>query len=598
MKNAFILTLLLFAFCIPAKAQFLWVGFGGDWNDPTNWFDLGAGGPAVTPPGDGDDVIFEASGGDCVINTNVGTRTAAFIMDVSYGGNITNAGGFTVGGSDLMLSGGVFDNTGGGAFTFTNITADGGTMQFGSTSSVTVTDLSLSAGSLHGGTVSNMTINGQLNISGGTFTCPSGTLTLSNSGSSLLDFSGGTFTHNSGTVLLDLDNNKQISSGVTFRNLTLRNTAASVFSIDLGSGTTTVTGSLNFTVTNVAGSISLTGGGSLNVTGSMTVASHAGSGTPSHNCTISFTASSGTSTITGNASSPILARAKLPSIRINQSGSATLSMTSNINVQGNWTYNGTTTVTPGSSTVTFFGSSRTISGTGTMTFNNLGIGAGTGVGTGSVTLSRPVNVNANLTIPNTCSFTTTNNNVSVTGNTTISSGGTLTTSGNTFSAGGNFSNGGTLTPGNAIFRLTGSATQSIDFRSSVAMTIHTLNCAKSSGTASISDAISISNSLTCTGGTLNTGGNVTLLSTGAGTSAQVGNSTGGTYSGTATIQRFIPSVGRRWRFLAAPVLSGSTISTSWQTQMFITGPGTGTGPVGTSNFNSNGFDWTNGNNPT
>jgi hypothetical protein len=121
---------------------------------------------------------------------------------------------------------------------------------------------------------------------------------------------------------------------------------------------------------------------------------------------------------------------------------------------------------------------------------------------------------------------------------------------------------------------------------------------KSSGTATITDLLNISTLIQCTGGTLALGTNlVTLLSTSSNT-AQVGNSTGGTYTGSANIQRYIPSIGRRWRFLAAPVTSGSSVANSWRNTMFITGSGTGTGPVALSNLNSNGFDWTLAGSPT
>jgi hypothetical protein len=65
-----------------------------------------------------------------------------------------------------------------------------------------------------------------------------------------------------------------------------------------------------------------------------------------------------------------------------------------------------------------------------------------------------------------------------------------------------------------------------------------LSSVKSSGTATVTDLVNISTLLQCTGGTLALGTNlVTLLSTST-TTAQVGNSTGGTYTGSANIQRY------------------------------------------------------------
>jgi hypothetical protein len=44
-----------------------------------------------------------------------------------------------------------------------------------------------------------------------------------------------------------------------------------------------------------------------------------------------------------------------------------------------------------------------------------------------------------------------------------------------------------------------------------------------------------------------------------------------------------------WRFIGWPI-NGSTVANSWQKTIFVTGPGTGGGALGTQN--SNGFDWT------
>lgn len=66
-------------------------------------------------------------------------------------------------------------------------------------------------------------------------------------------------------------------------------------------------------------------------------------------------------------------------------------------------------------------------------------------------------------------------------------------------------------------------------------------------------------------------------------------------AGNVTVERFIPAKAvRRFNFLAAPVTT--TIASSWQQQVHITGPGTGGTPCaganGTSTINSNGFDVT------
>lgn len=116
------------------------------------------------------------------------------------------------------------------------------------------------------------------------------------------------------------------------------------------------------------------------------------------------------------------------------------------------------------------------------------------------------------------------------------------------------------------------------------------------GSTTIGNKLVITNSLTVTSGTFNTGDLLTLRSTPSLT-AQVG-SVSGTISGKANIERYIPSIGRHWSFLTAPVASGNSIATSWRNDMFITGTGTGSGPVGLANYNSNGFDWTAANSPS
>ncbi len=122
----------------------------------------------------------------------------------------------------------------------------------------------------------------------------------------------------------------------------------------------------------------------------------------------------------------------------------------------------------------------------------------------------------------------------------------------------------------------------------------TLN--RSGGSTTLGNKLVITELLTVTSGTFNTGGFLTLRSI-ASQTAQVANVTG-TISGQANIERYIPSIGRRWRFLAAPVTSGATIANSWRNGMFITGGTGGTGPVGLANFNTSGFDYTASNSPS
>ncbi len=81
------------------------------------------------------------------------------------------------------------------------------------------------------------------------------------------------------------------------------------------------------------------------------------------------------------------------------------------------------------------------------------------------------------------------------------------------------------------------------------------------------------------GTTLNTAGFLTLLSNATGT-ANIGISTG-TINGNITVERYIPANGRKFRFLASPLVGGSTLQ--WRDNAGSTsGRGTQiTGPTGT-----------------
>lgn len=106
------------------------------------------------------------------------------------------------------------------------------------------------------------------------------------------------------------------------------------------------------------------------------------------------------------------------------------------------------------------------------------------------------------------------------------------------------------------------------------------------GSATIGNALIIADSLRLLLGTLNTGGNITLASTNTLTAKLLPiNPVNATISGNMSVQRFVPSQGRRFRFLGSPV--AATTLTDWKNEIHITGPGTGN-TVGTEN--SNGFD--------
>ncbi len=101
-------------------------------------------------------------------------------------------------------------------------------------------------------------------------------------------------------------------------------------------------------------------------------------------------------------------------------------------------------------------------------------------------------------------------------------------------------------------------------------------------------ALMLSGILTPTAGELATGGNLTLISNVSGTAsiANGGCTTCSYITGNVNVQRFIPSVSRRYRFIGSTVQSATLAD--WQSEIYITGAGGAT----------NGFDATSTNSPS
>ena len=572
-----------------AQTDYVWIGASNNlWSDPNNWA-IG-GFPAGMTPQTGDNIIFDNSAVNiCVLDIQDLDGNAD--PDVNTFGSITFYSGFSlmvsfggvynISASTLTVNGGTFDCSGGGTLTISgSVIINGGNFYMADASGVhSFGSITNTSGFFDGGIVGQILVNGAVVINGGNFTSTSGELTIENPSTTILSLSSGLFNANSGLVSVSLLSNSinNISSGITFNNLTLTNPSTGVNrTISLGSGTTTINGILSLTASSTR-TLSISGGGTINILGDLDISGHTGTGSPSHNCTIAFVGTSGTSNLIGSSA---VGMGRLPNITINQSSSASLVISDFINLAGNWNYLSNTIVSSSASTLTIYGT-RNLDATNnsatTMSFNDLNIGRTGAIA--NVTLTGALGVNGNLTI-----------NASSTLNTSVSNFAIILS--------GNFSNLGTFTPNSSSITLSGSNSQNLDFRNTTTPTLHSLISSKPTGTANITDLLNISNMLQCTGGTLALGTNlITLLSTSTNT-AQVGNSTGGTYTGTVNVQRYIPSIGRRWRFLAAPITNGATVANSWRNSIFITGPGTGTGPVGFTNYNSNGFDWTLTNAPT
>jgi len=199
-------------------------------------------------------------------------------------------------------------------------------------------------------------------------------------------------------------------------------------------------------------------------------------------------------------------------------------------------------------------------------------------------------------------------NISNANTASLKSGENATVSTNLNLSSGKFDlNGNTLTlngdfNGTSTNCLVGSATSNLTIGGSGALSsnlffaqtaasdsgLFNLTINRSSQTITLGSKLKLFGTLTPTAGTLATGGNLVLASTSSGTARiSSGACTTCSYiSGNVTVQRFIPSVSRSWRFLAANV--SSRTFADWQNEIHITGTGGA----------SNGFDATSTNYPS
>jgi hypothetical protein len=189
-------------------------------------------------------VTFNASGSASkTVNSNCSLPLGANPTITFSSGSLTVNGTLTGSGTIYEPSGGLILNSGAVLSGFTGatlsiFTVSGATVDLGSyTTFSTSSTLTLSSGSLT--LPSGADLNGVLNITGGTFNAPSGTMTAASS----FAHSSGTFNANNGTVVLD-GNSQTISGSTTFNNLT-KTSSSNVTLTFPASTTTTITGTLN-----------------------------------------------------------------------------------------------------------------------------------------------------------------------------------------------------------------------------------------------------------------------------------------------------------------------------------------------------------------
>jgi len=135
------------------------------------------------------------------------------------------------------------------------------------------------------------------------------------------------------------------------------------------------------------------------------------------------------------------------------------------------------------------------------------------------------------------------------------------------------------------FNGSGALGNSVYFDQSTAGTtnkLKSIHLNRASQTITLGNDIQLSGALIPQAGTLATAGHLTLLSNADGTAriTDGGCTTCSYITGNVHIQRFIPSVARRWRFIGSTVQS--TTVNDWKDEIYVTGPG----------GNANGFDQT------
>ncbi|MCK6611891.1 MAG: T9SS type A sorting domain-containing protein [Bacteroidia bacterium] len=186
----------------------------------------------------------------------------------------------------------------------------------------------------------------------------------------------------------------------------------------------------------------------------------------------------------------------------------------------------------------------------------------------------------------------------------IHSGGSLTVgAGNLLTVKGNLTNNGTLTGTGADLELSGTGSianqtvggsGSMSFRD-VVMGTGGVTCTKTLGVG-----FTVNRNLQLQGPTtLASAGNLRLTSNALTTARLLELPAGASVTGNVTVERYVPgSSGRKYRYLSAPFSTGPTLSSSWQQQIHITGPGTGGSLCPSPSANSNGFDATQTNSPS
>ncbi len=575
----------------------------------------------------GGTVNYDAASGGQTIRTNTytnltmgntsGTQTAS--ANLSPSGTLTTTAGGTLNMSTFTLSAGAITN--GGTIRTQNTSATpiptgltiGGTVNY---------DAATGGQTIRANTYTNLTMGNTSGTQTATANLsPSGTLTTTAGGTlnmSTFTLSAGAITNGGtirtqntsatpiptgltigGTVNYDAASGGQTVRANTYNNLTLSNT----------SGTQTASGNLV-----VNGALVTTGGGTLDMgtanTLSGTLATITNNGTISTAVPTSTSATPLASGKNWGSTGTIIYSATNGLQTVVAGTYNNLSLTNasgNQATGGNLVVNGTLTTTAGNLVM---GTTNILSGTLASIVNNgtittavptstsaTPIASGkTWGGTGTVQYAATSGLQTvvagtynNLSMSNTAGANTLGGNVVVGANFSFNnSGAKLILGSNTITFNGDILNMTAATcftangSSNIIIGGSGSMTNNLFLDQTTRGTTNRLNNLtynRASQTITLGDTVEIKGIVTPTAGTLATSNKLKLISDASG-DACIATGAGSYITGSVTVERFIPSHARGWRFMASPVV-GSTLS-DWQSEIYITGSGGAT----------NGFDAT------
>lgn len=489
------------------------------------------------------------------IANSVGGVTNNIIGSTSLVGNLTlTSGSFNIGNSNTLIIQSNFNGNGGtiGGDPTANLT-------FSGSGTVTGT-LNFTAGLR---SLSNFTINRSGNILLGTDLTIGGVLDFPSSGNLEFDsFDGQTLTIN-GNIDQSGSGSGGLISGTSFQSNIAIN----------GTGALTALPFCSLCETNQLNTVTLsrTGGGSytwnsaVTITGTLNLVSgvltHSSGLTMGNGATIVRSGGSiindrpdivsGSYNVTYSPGSSINTGLELP-------GPTDLTQLNNLTINGpttltqNVTINGNVSLFSG----TFSGGANTI----TMQGNSWSKGGGSFTpGTSQVTFNGTTTITSSGGTPQ---F----------GNIRVESSRTLTFHTGTTSVSGNvtFIAGSTVNPNGGTLLLNGSGTQNFGGGGS---TINNITITKSGGAVNLTSALSITGLLNITSATVfASSGNLILLSSSDGTTgnASIADlSGGGSVTGDVVVQRLVSGEGRVWRYLSSPIQNASVAS--WKDDFPITG---------------------------